>query len=142
MKDRQGTPEMGMPRHLDWKCIHPKVILASVENVAQSHDSSHPCVAAYVHHRLWAMKPKLRTDIFNHKDIMLITLNGLNSKINLVNAYSDSSGSAIRILRNSNIPLSATWAATSIVHLSTGIRMSFVPILLPTHCLSSRRNMA
>ena len=34
---------------VDWKCIHPKVTLASVENVAQSRDSSHPRVAAYVH---------------------------------------------------------------------------------------------
>ena len=51
------------------------------------------------------MKPKLRTDIFDHKDIMLITLNGPNGMINLVNAYSDSSGSAIRILRDSDIPL-------------------------------------
>ena len=55
--------------------------------------------------RSGAMKPKLRTDIFNHKDIMLITLNSPNGKINLVNAYSDSNGSAIRILRDSDIPL-------------------------------------
>ena len=44
MKDKQGTPEMGMPHHPDWKCIHPKVTLASVENVAQSRDSMHPRV--------------------------------------------------------------------------------------------------
>ena len=99
MKDKQGTPEMGMSCHLDWKCIHLKVTLASVENVAQSRDSSCPRVVAYVHHRLWAMKPKLHMDIFNHKDIMLITLNGPNGKINLVNAYSDSSGVEIRLVR-------------------------------------------
>ena len=103
MKEKLGTPEMGMPRHPDWKCIYPKV--TSVENVTQSHDSLRLHVAAYVHCRLWAMKPKLRTDIFNHKDIMLITLNSSNGKINLVNTYSDSSGSAIRILRDSDIPL-------------------------------------
>ena len=103
MKDKQGTPEMGMPCHPDWKCIYPKV--TSVENVTQSRDSSHPRVAAYVHRRLWAMKPKLCMDIFNHKDIMLIILNSSNGKINLVNAYSDSNGSAIRILCNSDIPL-------------------------------------
>ena len=102
MKDKQGNSEMGMPRHPDWKCIQPKV--TSVENVTQSHDSSCPCVTAYVHCHLWAMKPKLCMDIFNHKDIMLITLNSPNGKINLVNAYSDSSGSAIRILHDSDIP--------------------------------------
>ena len=103
MNEKLGTPEMGMSCHPDWKCIYPKV--TSVKNVTQSRDSSRPRVAAYVHCQLWAMKPKLRTDIFNHKDIMLITLNGPNGKINLVNAYSDSSGSAIRILCNSDIPL-------------------------------------
>ena len=49
MKDKRGTPEMEMPRHPDWKCIHSKVILASVENVTQSHDSTRPRITAYIH---------------------------------------------------------------------------------------------
>ena len=49
MIDKQGIPEMGMPRHPDWKCIHPQVTLASVENVAQSRDSTRPRIVAYIH---------------------------------------------------------------------------------------------
>ena len=101
MKDKHGDLETGMLRHPDWKCLYPKL----VENVNESCDSTRPRVAAYIHRRLWPLKPKLRSDILHNKDVMLITLNGPEGQINLINAYSDEHGSAIKILRDADLPL-------------------------------------
>ena len=101
MKDKCGVPETDMPHHPNWKCLYSKL----VENINESCDSICPCVAAYIHCRLWPLKPKLYSDILHNKDVMLITLNGPEGQINLINTYSDEHGSAIKILRDADLPL-------------------------------------
>jgi len=92
MTDKCGNPIIGMPSHPSWRCLYPKP-------ADQFSESDHPHVAAYVHQHLWAMKPKLRSDVIKSHDIMLLTMNGPRGQLHMLNVYSDSTGSAIRILR-------------------------------------------
>ena len=52
------------------------------------------------------MKPKLRSNLLMSEDVMLITLSRPWGQFNLINAYSDSNGSAIRtlLLASSSLP--------------------------------------
>ena len=136
MKDKCGDPETGMPRHPDWKCLYPKL----VENVNESCDSMHPHVAAYIHRRLWPLKPKLRPNTLHNKDVMLITLNGPEGQINLINAYLDEHGSAIKILCDADLPLIGYLGGDFNCHISESL---FAPKGQTHETLSSEwRNMA
>jgi len=91
MTNKCGNPIIGMPSHLSRRCLYPKP-------ADQFSESDCPCVAAYVHQRLWAMKPKLRSDVIKSRDIMLLTMNSPRGQLHMLNVYSDSTGSAIRTL--------------------------------------------
>jgi len=69
MNDECGDPIIGMPKHPSWQCLHPKP-------ADQFSESDQPHIAIYVHQHLWAMKPKLRSDVIKSCDIMLLTMNG------------------------------------------------------------------
>ena len=49
-------------------------------------------------------KPKLRSDVINDKDILLLTIKGLEGPINLLNVYSDTNGHTISLLCNVSLP--------------------------------------
>ena len=91
MNDECGDPIIGMPKHPLWWCLYPKP-------ANQFSESDRPRVAAYVHQYLWAIKPKLCSDVIKSCDIMLLTINGLRGQLYMLNVYSDSTGSAIRAL--------------------------------------------
>jgi len=92
MTDNVGDPIMGMLKHPAWRRFFPKPADPNL-------NSDRPRVTAFVHQCLWAMKPKLCSDIFKSQDIMLLTLNGLRGQLHMLNVYSDSKGSAIRALQ-------------------------------------------
>jgi len=69
MTDKCSDPIIGMPSKPSWRCLYPKP-------ADQFSESDRPCIAAYVHQCLWAMKPKLHSDVMNSHDIMLLTMNG------------------------------------------------------------------
>ena len=75
------------------------------------------------------MKPKLRSDLLNSEDVMLITLSQPWGQFNLINAYSDSNGSAIRtLLASSPLPpigyLGGDFNCSSILWGDDGCRRS------------------
>jgi hypothetical protein len=54
---------------------------------------------AYAHRRLWHLKPRSRSDVVDHPDILLITLKGPCGPFNLLNVYSDGQNNlAIKLL--------------------------------------------
>jgi len=70
MTDECSDPIIGMPSHHSWWCLYPKPA-----NQFSESDQLH--IAAYVHQCLWAMKPKLCSDVIKSYDIMLLTMNSL-----------------------------------------------------------------
>ena len=91
LTEKTGDPVRGPPVHPDWWVIYPKEF---------DPEEDRPRVLAYVHRRLAAGKPKFRTDVVKHRDIMLLTVNSPSGEqINLLNVYSDPDrGDAIRYL--------------------------------------------
>ena len=85
MSDVCGDPVTGPPTHPDWTLIKPR----------SKDPGSRPCVLAYMNKWLRPLKPKLRTDLIDHNDIILISLKGSEGLIHLMNVYSDSDGTAI-----------------------------------------------
>ena len=85
---------MGPLTHLDWTLVKPR---------AKSPESR-PRVLAYVHKQLQPLKPKLRTDLIDHNDIILISLKGSEDLIHLMNVYSNSNDTAIRFLEGLPLP--------------------------------------
>ena len=99
----EGTPVTGMPSHPDYTCLYHT--MAGSKSRTFDVDGSRPRVAAYVHKNLSSMKPKLRSDILIHRDILIITLTRPEGCVNIMNVYSDSSGTSIRVLSDHvNLP--------------------------------------
>ena len=82
MKSKKGEPVKGPPLHPHWIPIVPKAIDPCINR---------PHVMAYVHRNLQVLKPKNRTDIVNHPDVLLLTLKGPSGPLNVLNVYSDPS---------------------------------------------------
>src|ERR1700724_3598027 len=99
----EGTPVTGMPSHPDYICLYHT--MAGSKSRTFDVDGSRPRVAAYVHKNLSSMKPKLRSDILSHRDILIITLTRPEGCINVLNVFSPPNGSAIRVLHEHvNLP--------------------------------------
>ena len=79
MKSKKGKPVKGPPLHPHWIPIVPKVVDAHIGCL---------CIMAYVHRILQVLKPKNRTDIMNHPDVLL-TFKGPLGPLNVSNVYSD-----------------------------------------------------
>ena len=82
MQSKKGEPVKGPPLHPHWIPIVPKAIDPRIDR---------PRVMAYVHRNLRVLKPKNRTDIVNHPDVLLLTLKGPSGPLNVLNVYSDPS---------------------------------------------------
>jgi len=65
-----------------------------------SNDKDFPRVLAYVKIRLSALCFLLRKDIFNHRDISLISFSNINTCFYILNVYSDSSHTALKYLKD------------------------------------------
>ena len=86
LTERDGVPVKGPPIHPDWIAVYPKGFNPTEDR---------PRVLVYVNRAIRAVKPKLRSDIVNHRDVMIITVKGHLGPVHLMNAYSDENGSAI-----------------------------------------------
>jgi hypothetical protein len=91
LTEKGGTPIKGPPIHPDWTPMFPKGFDAAEDR---------PRVIAYVNRAIRVVKPKLRSDIVNHCDVMIVTVRGHLGPVHLMNVYSDDGGSAIRYLED------------------------------------------
>ena len=82
MKSKKGEPVRGLPLHPHWIPIVPKVIDPCINC---------PHVMANVHRNLRVLKPKNRTDIMNHPDVLLLSFKSPSGLLNVLNVYSDPS---------------------------------------------------
>jgi len=62
-----------------------------------------PRVSAYINIRLSPLQFSLRTDIINHMDILLISFINAHVSYFILNVYSDSSHSALKYLKNTEV---------------------------------------
>jgi hypothetical protein len=91
LTEKGRSPVKGPPIHPDWIPMYPKGFDAAEDR---------PRVIAYVNRAIRMVKPKLRSDIVNHCDIMIVTVRGHLGPLHLMNVYSDNRGSAIRYLED------------------------------------------
>jgi len=86
----EGDPLMGSSHHPNWTTF------ARIP----SNDKDFPRVLAYVNIRLSALHFLLCKDIFNHRDISLISFSNNNTCFYILNVYSDSSNTALKYLKD------------------------------------------
>jgi hypothetical protein len=91
LTEKDGVPVKGPPIHPDWISLYPKGF-----NLAEDR----PRVLAYVNHAICSIKPKLCSNIVNHRDVMIVTVRGHLGPLHLLNTYSDEHGSAIRYIED------------------------------------------
>ena len=68
-----------------------------------------PRVMAYVSARLVAMRPAMRRDIFDNRDLLLVSLFGSGRTFNFLNVYNDADDTALDFLEEHNTPVSLTY---------------------------------
>jgi len=86
----KGDPVYGTPKHLDWSLF--------IQNDGCT--DNYPRVATYINRRILRLRFSLRKDLINHQDINVIDFhNGQNINF-IINVYSDSNQTALRVLRN------------------------------------------
>jgi hypothetical protein len=86
LTEKDGVPVKGPPIHPDWISLYPKGFDPAEDRLQ---------VLTYVNRAIHLIKPKLRSDIVNHCDIMIVTVRGHLGPLHLMNMYSDENGSAI-----------------------------------------------
>jgi hypothetical protein len=86
LTEKDGVPVKGPPIHPDWISLYPKGFDPAEDQL---------CVLAYVNHAIRLIKPKLCSDIVNHRDVMIVTVRGQLGPLHLMNTYSDENSSAI-----------------------------------------------
>jgi len=85
--NRQGDEIVGAPKHLDWLTV-----------VRPPTNDETPRVLAYVHNRLTRLRPSLRRDLIDHRDILILSLFSEGRTINIMNVYSDDQHTTINLL--------------------------------------------
>ena len=90
-KNPEGEEVMGAPINPAWTMMvrHPG------NNVNQR-----PRVLTYVTKRLSSLRPAMRRDLVDHRDIMIISLFYKEEVIHLANIYSDDEATVIQVLRD------------------------------------------
>jgi hypothetical protein len=91
LTEKDGVPVKGPPIHPDWISLFPKGFDPAEDR---------PRVPAYVNRAIRSIKPKLRSDIMNHRNVMIVTVRGHLGPLHLMNMYSDENGSAIRYIED------------------------------------------
>ena len=91
--DCKGEPLMGTNHHPNW------ISFARIP----SKRSDSPRVIAYINIRLSSLQFLLRKDIIDHRDIILISFFSNNICYYIMNVYSDSSHSALKYLKNTEV---------------------------------------
>ncbi|KAF5376109.1 hypothetical protein D9615_007779 [Tricholomella constricta] len=144
----EGEAVVGPPIHPDWMVIFRR----------PKGEDDRPRVMTYVNKRLAAMRPAFRTDLADHRDILVLTLWGEdNTPLHYINVYSDQSSTAINWLCDNveRLPQlqcmagdfnchSSVWdsrhegnnhVATSLIDAASdlGVEVSVQPVRTPTH---------
>jgi len=86
----EGDPLMGSSHHLNWTTF------ARIP----SNDKDFPRVLVYVNICLSAHRFLLHKDIFNHRDVSLISFSNNNTCFYILNVYSDLSHTALKYLKD------------------------------------------
>ncbi len=95
---REGDDVVGAPRHPQWTMM--------VRPPTPGHA---PRVMAYVSTRLAALRPAMRRDIFDHRDLLLVSLFGRGQTFNFLNVYNDADGTALTLLEERHTPVSLAY---------------------------------
>ncbi|KAF5347006.1 hypothetical protein D9756_011009 [Leucocoprinus leucothites] len=91
----EGDDVIGAPIHPEWLCMARPT----------KPNDPRPRTLTYVHRRLSRMRPILRQEWVNHRDIQILGLFNNGNYIHLLNIYSDSSSSAINFLSTNFIDI-------------------------------------
>jgi len=94
-KSKEGEELVRVLSHSNWMTFARS---SSVED-------DHPCVISYINIRLLPLCFSLHNDIFNHRDISLISFFNNNFLFYLINIYSDSSQTALKYLKNTGVSI-------------------------------------
>jgi len=92
----KDTPLLGVPNHLNW--------LTFVRDPCLTNDS--PRVISYINICLSPLCFSLRKDIICHHDILLASFFNNNSLYWIMNVYSDSSHTALKYLKDTEVNIS------------------------------------
>ena len=92
-ENSESIPLLGVPSHLNW--------LTFTKELCSSNDF--PRVLVYINIKLVFLCFSLQKDIFNHRDILLVSFFNNNSVFWILNVYSDSSHSALKYLKNTKV---------------------------------------
>ena len=68
-------------------------------------EDDHPYIVSYINIKLLPLCFFLHTNIFNHRDILLIFFFNDNSLFYLINIYSDSSQTALKYLKDTGVSI-------------------------------------
>ena len=93
--DCKGEPLIGTNHHPNW------ILFARIP----SERSDSPRVIAYINIRLSSLQFLLRKDIIDHRDIILISFFSNNICYYIMNVYSDSSHSALKYLKDTEVKI-------------------------------------
>jgi hypothetical protein len=91
LTEKDGVPVKGPPIHPDWISLYPKGF-----DLAEDRQR----VLAYINRAICSIKPKLCSDIVNHRNVMIVTVRGHLGPLHLMNMYSDENSSAIRYIED------------------------------------------
>jgi len=90
----KGIPLVGISNHPNW--------LTFAREPCLSNDSP-KVIIIYINVRLFSFHFSLQKDIINHKDILLASFFNDNIIFWIMNVYSDSSNSALKYLKNTEV---------------------------------------
>jgi hypothetical protein len=91
LTEKDGVPVKGPPIHPDWISLYPKGFDPAEDRLR---------VLAYINRAIRSIKPKLCSNIVNHRDVMIVTVRGHLGPLHPMNTYSDENGSAIRYIED------------------------------------------
>ena len=95
--NREGDDVVGAPRHPAWNMMVRPPLL-----------DQPPRVMAFVSTRLAPLRPALRRDVFDHRDILMVSLFAEGWSFNFLNVYNDDQNTAVRHLVERNAPVPIT----------------------------------
>ena len=90
----EGDEVVGAPRHPQWQMM-----------VRPPPPGENPRVMAYVSTRLAALRPAMRRNLVDHRDLLLVSLFGRGQTFNFLNVYNNADGKACTFLEEREMPL-------------------------------------
>ncbi len=95
---REGDEVVGAPRHPSWTMM-----------VRPPPPGQNPRVMAYISTRLANLRPAMRRDLVDHRDLLLVSLFGRGQTFNFLNVYNDAEGTALEFLEERQGPLNLAY---------------------------------